>query len=85
MDTRLLWLNNLFLFFSSIFPFITAFIGDYPLTPFVVALYPLNMILAGLTLRAIWKYAFVDTDLAPNTLTAAEKKKYLRSMKLRRW
>lgn len=78
VDTKLLWLNNGLLFFSTLFPFITAFIGDYMLNPFVVALYPLNMAFASVTINALWKHAFVDTDLAPNTLTAAEKQARLK-------
>ena len=78
VDTKLLWLNNGLLFFSTLFPFITAFIGDYIMNPFVVALYPLNMALASVTINALWKYAFVDTDLAPNTLTADEKRARIR-------
>ncbi|MBI5944602.1 MAG: DUF1211 domain-containing protein [Chloroflexi bacterium] len=73
VDTKLLWLNNGLLFFSTLFPFITAFIGDYIMNPFVVALYPLNMALASVTINALWKYAFVDTDLAPNNMTHEEK------------
>ena len=78
VDVTLLWLNIAFLFFSSLFPFIAAFIGDYPLNPYVVALYPLNMLCAGLVLRKLWKYAFVETHLAPTTLTETEKKQELR-------
>lgn len=70
-------MNIIFLFFSSLFPFIAAFIGDYPTNSFVVAIYPVNMLLAGLTLRWLWKYAFIDTDLAPNTLSSEMKRKVL--------
>ena len=77
MDTKLLWLNIGLLFFSSLFPFITAFIGDYMMNPFVVALYPLNMALSSVMINALWKHAFVDTDLAPNTLTDEEKRQHL--------
>lgn len=73
VDTKLLWLNMGLLFFSCLFPFITAFIGDYMLNPCVVALYPLNMALSSVMVNALWKYAYVDTDLAPNTLTDDEK------------
>lgn len=38
VDTKLLWLNISLLFFACLFPFLTAFIGDYPLNPYVVAL-----------------------------------------------
>ena len=30
VDTKLLWLNISLLFFACLFPFLTAFIGDYP-------------------------------------------------------
>lgn len=73
VDTKLLWLNIGFLFFSCLFPFITAFIGDYMLNPFVVALYPLNMALSSLMINSLWKHAFVDTDLASNKFTPEEK------------
>ena len=73
VDTKLLWLNTGFLFFATLFPFITASVGDYMMNPFIVALYPLNMAFSALMINALWKYAFVDTDLAPNNLTAAEK------------
>ena len=75
VDTKLLWLNIALLFFSCLFPFLTAFIGDYPGNPFVVALYPLNMAFAAITMGAFWKYAFVDTELAPNKLTREQKQK----------
>lgn len=78
VDTKLLWLNIALLFFSSLFPFITAFIGDYVMNPYGVALYPLNMALASISIGALWKHAFVDTDLAPNTLTDEQKQKRIR-------
>ncbi|MEI8094187.1 MAG: TMEM175 family protein [Spirochaetales bacterium] len=78
VDAKLLWLNMFLLFFACLFPFLTAFIGDYPLNSWVVALFPLNMAMSSVVLRAFWKHAFVDSNLAPNTLTAAEKKARLR-------
>ena len=75
VNSKLLWLNIGLLFSSCLFPFITAFIGDYPGNPYVVALYPLNMALSSAFLGKFWKYAFVETDLAPNKLTADQKQK----------
>lgn len=77
VDTKLLWLNMGLLFFSSLFPFITAFIGDYLMNPFVVALYPLNMAMSSVMINSLRKYAYVDTDLASNTLTDEEKRQHL--------
>lgn len=73
VDTKLLWLNMGLLFFSSLFPFITAFVGDYMMNPFVVALYPLNMAFSSVMVNTLWKHAYMDTSLAPNTLTDEEK------------
>lgn len=78
VDSKLLWLNIALLFFTCLFPFLTAFVGDYPTNPFVVALYPINMACASITLRTLWKHAFVDTTLAPNKLTQEQKQKRLR-------
>ena len=75
VDSKLLWLNIALLFFACLFPFLTAFIGDYPMNSFVVALYPINMACSSMALGAFWKHAFVDTNLARNTLTLAQKQK----------
>lgn len=72
VDTKLLWLNIGLLFFASLFPFITAFVGDYIMNPYVVALYPLNMTFSSVMLNALWKHAFVDTDLAAHRMTEQE-------------
>lgn len=77
VNAKFLWLNILFLFFTCLFPFITAFIGDYNQNPFVVSLYPLNMLFSGLVLRKLWKYAFVETEIAPNSLSAKQIKQEL--------
>jgi len=75
VDTKLLWLNIALLFLACLFPFLTAFISDYPMNPYVVALYPLNMACSAITLGTLWKYAFVDTILAPSKLTSEQKRK----------
>ncbi len=77
VNTKFLWLNILFLFFTCLFPFITAFIGDYNQNPFVVSLYPLNMLFSGLVLRKLWKFAFVESKIAPNMLSTKQIKQEL--------
>lgn len=77
VNTEFLWLNIVFLFFTCLFPFITAFIGDYYQNPFIVSLYPLNMLFSGLVLRKLWKYAFVKSNIAPNTLSGKQIKQEL--------
>ena len=44
---RMLWLNNHFLFWLSLVPFTTAYIGENHLAPLPVALYGLVLCLAG--------------------------------------
>jgi uncharacterized membrane protein len=79
VDTKLLWLNIALLFFSSLFPFFTAFIGDYPTNSFVIALYPLNMTISSVIINTIFKHAFVNSDLAPHAkFTPAEKQQWLK-------
>jgi uncharacterized membrane protein len=78
VDVKFLWLNIALLFFTCLFPFLTAFIGDYPMNPFVVALFPLNMSICSIVLGAFWKHAFVDTTLAPNNLTDHQKRSRIR-------
>ena len=75
VDTKLLWLNIALLFFACLFPFLTAFVGDYPMNPYVVALYPLNMACSAAAMGALWKHAFVDSNLAPNKFTTAQQQK----------
>ena len=72
---RLLWHNNLMLFFLSIVPFTTGFVGDYPFDRFVVAMYAFNLLLAGFAFSLMWHYALVRTNLAEETTSLAERKK----------
>ncbi len=46
---KLLWFNNVLLFWLAIVPFTTALIGDHPTQPIVVSLYALILCLAALT------------------------------------
>ena len=72
---RLLWHNNLLLFFLSVVPFTTGFVGDYPFDRFVVAMYALNLFLAGIAFSAMWHYALVHTNLSEEKTSLAERKK----------
>ena len=72
---RLLWHNNLLLFFLSVIPFTTGFVGDFPDDRFVVALYALNLFLAGLGFSLMWHYALVQKNLSEDDLPLAERKK----------
>ena len=72
---RLLWHNNLLLFFLSVVPFTTGFVGDYPFDRFVVAMYAFNLLLAGVAFSMMWQYALVRSNLAEEKTSLAERKK----------
>ena len=56
-DRRLLWYNNLLLFWISFIPFPTAFIGEYPLNIVPVIFYGTVLFFAGLSFMLIVTYA----------------------------
>ena len=60
---KLLWYNNLLLFWLAIVPFTTAFVGDYPTSPPVVSLYALILCLAALSFSLLGRYAFFKSGL----------------------
>jgi len=60
---KLLWYNNLLLFWLAIVPFTTAFVGDYPTSPPVVSLYALILCLAALSFSLLGRYAFFNSGL----------------------
>ncbi len=56
-DRALLWLNNLFLLFVAIMPFPTGLIVQYGNDRMAVIAYAGTLVLAGLSLDLIWRYA----------------------------
>lgn len=72
---RLLWHNNLLLFFLSVVPFTTGFVGDYPSNRYVVALYAFNLFLAGAAFSLMWHYALVQNNLSEDGMSLEERKK----------
>jgi uncharacterized membrane protein len=65
---KLLWYNNLLLFWLAIVPFTTAFIGDYPTQPVVVSLYALVLCLAALSFSLLGHYVFFNSGFMPETV-----------------
>ena len=72
---KLLWLNNLLLFWVTVIPFTTAFIGDYPTRPAVVALYALTLCLAGLSFTLMGYYVFFKSDLINPAIPRADRRR----------
>jgi uncharacterized membrane protein len=56
-DRTLLWLNNLFLLFVAVMPFPTGLIVQYGNDRLAVIAYAGTLVLAGLSLDLIWRYA----------------------------
>lgn len=72
---KLLWYNNLLLFWLAVVPFTTAFIGDYPTQSVVVSIYALTLCLAGLSFSIMGRYVFFKSDLMPNTVPMSERRR----------
>jgi len=77
-DGPLLWHNNHLLFWITVIPFATAFIGDYPLIPLVVALYGLVLFMAALAFTLMLRYVFFRSALLPESVTPKTRKEELR-------
>jgi uncharacterized membrane protein len=72
-DRTLLWLNILFLLFVAAMPFPTSLIVKYGDDRLSVIIYATTLLLAGLSLELIWRYAtqhhrLVDHDLDPKLI-----------------
>lgn len=74
-DWKLLWFNNMLLFFITLMPFTTAFIGDYPKNPAVVALYALVMWFATFSFALTIRHVFFKSKLMDDDIPLADRKK----------
>ena len=62
----ILWANLMFLFFLSLFPFVTEWIGVKGLTSFNTALYAAVSIFPGLGYMALWAQVRSSSSAAPH-------------------
>ena len=72
-DWKLLWYNNALLFWLTIVPFTTAFIGDYPTNPVVVSIYGFNLCLAALGFTLMGRHVFFNSDLMDQAIPLGER------------
>ncbi len=74
-DWKLLWYNSFFLFWVTVVPFTTAFIGSYPTQPLVVALY--SFTLAMVAFSSVWmgRYVFFKSDLFSPLVSLADRRR----------
>lgn len=77
-DWPLLWHNCALLFWLTIVPFTTSFLGEYPLVPMVVSLYAINMGLAALTYNLMLRHALFHSNLVDASVSPAAKQKGVR-------
>ena len=74
-DGELLWFNNHLLFWLTVIPFVTAFIGDYPTIPLIVALYGFVLFMAALAFTLMSYHVFFRCELLPERISMATRKK----------
>jgi uncharacterized membrane protein len=74
-DWKLLWYNNMLLFWLTIVPFTTAFIGDYPTFQAAVFVYALTLCLAGLSFTLMGRYVFFKSKLLSEAVPMSERKR----------
>jgi uncharacterized membrane protein len=80
-DWKLLWLNNLLLFFLSIVPFTTAVLGDHLDQPLAIALYALNLGLAAAAFTLMgWYVLFVGRLVDPSVTESTRRREFGRSL-----
>ena len=61
-----LWANLIFLFCLSLFPFVTAWVGEKHLSPFSTALYAAVSILPGASYTALWMAVRAQSSVPPH-------------------
>lgn len=80
-DWPLLWHNGSLLFFLTLLPFATAFMGEDPTIPGVIALYALVMSMSALCFRLMVRHALFHSDLVGPEITYDQRcKQYKRSL-----
>jgi uncharacterized membrane protein len=80
-DWKLLWANNLLLFFLAIVPFTTAVLGDHLFQPVAIAAYALDLGLAGLAFTLMgWYVLFPGRLVDPGISERARRIEVRRSI-----
>ena len=74
-DWPLLWQNLLLLFWLAIVPFTTAFLGDHPSSPHVIALYCIDLALAALSFVMMARHAYIHSNLHAKDIPLPERQR----------
>ncbi len=81
VDRALLWYNNHLLLWLTVVPFVTAFIGEYPAEPVVIALYGFVLAMAAIAFTIMIHHAFFAGKLLHHEVPrVARKKEFARSL-----
>ncbi len=70
-DTRLIWLNILFLLFMAFLAVPSNVVGRFPTEPAAIIFFDICLMLTGLTQAAIWLHASRNHHLIPRSLSPA--------------
>jgi uncharacterized membrane protein len=71
-DGRLAWINLFFLFFVSLIPFSTSFLGKFSNSIIAGAMYWFNLLLMGITIFFHWAYAKRKEFVSVENIAAAD-------------
>ena len=73
-DWKLLWANNLLLFWLTVVPFTTAVVGDHPTEPVAIFIYGVNLALAAGSFSLMGWYVYFKGDLVSPAVTMTERR-----------
>ena len=68
IDRTLLWMNVVSLLFVALVPFSTDIAGDYTSLPLTSIFFEVNLLIIGLSLFSIWRYATTERRLVDPAL-----------------
>jgi uncharacterized membrane protein len=77
-DGKLLWCNLHLLFWLSLIPLPTAFLGEHPTRPEAVACYGFVMLCSGLSFTIMGAYANSKKDILIENISMKQKRKNMR-------
>ena len=77
-DRALLWYNNHLLLWLAVIPFVTEFIGEYPLQPVVVALYGFVLMMGAVAFALMINHVFFKGRLTYGHVPEEIKKQEFR-------
>lgn len=77
-DSRLLWYNNILLFWLALIPFTTAFLAQNPMVPGVLMVYNFILFMAALFFMFMSRYALFSGCMLHAHLSDEEKKEGFR-------